>query len=88
MSQPKINDSVRLVQDIPEFSLSKGEIGVVRSTWFAPAVSYEVEFHQLGLSYEVRCLLTAEQLVVQDENAEKAIPLPAQLNGEAGATAV
>jgi len=33
-------------------------------------------------------LLTAEQLVVQEENAEKALPLAAQLNGEAGATAV
>jgi Domain of unknown function (DUF4926) len=84
MSQPKINDSVRLVQDIPEFSLCKGEIGVVRSTWFAPAVSYEVEFHQLGLSNEVRCLLTAEQLVVEED----ALSLAAQLNSEAGATAV
>ena len=84
MSQPKINDSVRLVQDIPEFSLSKGEIGVVRSTWFAPAVSYEVEFHQLGLSYEVRCLLTAEQLVVQED----VLPIAAQLNGEPGAATV
>jgi hypothetical protein len=64
MSQPKINDSVCLMQDIPEMSLCKGEIGIVRSTWFGPAVSYEVEFHQIGLSYEVRCLLTAEQLVV------------------------
>jgi hypothetical protein len=70
MSQPKINDSVRLMTDIPELSLSKGEIGIVRSTWFAPAVSYEVEFHQIGLSYEVRCLLTAEQVVV-----EEALPL-------------
>ena len=69
MSQPKINDSVRLVEDIPELSLNKGEIGVVRSTWFAPSVSYEVEFHQIGLSYEVRCLLTAEQLVVEDQMA-------------------
>ena len=65
MSQPKINDSVRLLQDIPEMSLGKGEVGVIRSTWFGPAVSYEVEFHQLGLSHEVRCLLTAEQLMVE-----------------------
>src|SRR5271170_7452458 len=66
MSQPKVNDSVRLLQDIPELSLGKGEIGVVRSTWFAPSLSYEVEFHQVGLAYEVRCLLTAEQLAVHD----------------------
>jgi hypothetical protein len=66
MLQPKVNDSVRLLQDIPELSLGKGEVGVVRSTWFAPSVSYEVEFHQVGLASEVRCLLTAEQLAVDD----------------------
>ena len=65
MSQPKINDSVRLLQDVPEMSLGKGEVGVIRSTWFGPSVRYEVEFHQLGLSHEVRCLLTAEQLMVE-----------------------
>jgi hypothetical protein len=70
MSQPKVNDSVRLLQDIPELSLGKGEVGVIRSTWFGPAVSYEVEFHQVGLPYEVRCLLTAEQLMVEHAAAD------------------
>ena len=34
MRQPHVDDYVRLTQDIPELALSKGEIGVVRSTWF------------------------------------------------------
>ena len=70
MSQLKVNDSVRLLQDIPELSLGKGNIGVIRSTWFAPSITYEVEFHQVGLPYEVRCLLTAEQLIVEHATAD------------------
>ena len=44
MRQPHIDDVVRLNQDIPELALSRGQRGVVRSTWFAPSVAYEVEF--------------------------------------------
>ncbi len=66
MRQPRINDSVRLTQGIPELSLDKGETGVVRSTWFAPAISYEVEFHPLGQDYQTRCLVGAEQLELSD----------------------
>ena len=47
MRQPSVDDQVRLTQDIPELWLTKGECGVVRSTWFAPSVAYEVEF-QIG----------------------------------------
>lgn len=66
MRQPRIDDFVRLTQDIPELSLGKGELGVIRSTWFAPSVAYEVEFHQPGLQYNTRCLLNADQLSVED----------------------
>lgn len=66
MRQPHINDFVRLTQDVPELALNKGEVGVVRSTWFAPAVTYEVEFHQIGHDYQTRCLLKAEQLVIEE----------------------
>lgn len=66
MRQPHIDDYVRLTQDIPELALSRGEVGVVRSTWFAPTVAYEVEFHQTGLSHETRALLLAEQVQVED----------------------
>ena len=66
MRQPHIDDFVKLTQNIPELSLSKGAVGVVRSTWFAPSISYEVEFHQIGSDYETRCLLLEEQVEVAE----------------------
>jgi len=66
MRQPHIDDFVRLTRDIPELSLHRGEVGVIRSTWFAPSTAYEVEFHQLGLSHETRALLLPEQLQLEE----------------------
>jgi hypothetical protein len=67
MRQPHIDDFVRLTRDIPELALNRGEVGVVRSTWFAPSVAYEVEFHQAGLDHATRALLLAEQVQVEEE---------------------
>jgi hypothetical protein len=66
MRQPHIDDIVRLITDIPELSLTRGEVGVVRSTWFAPSVAYEVEFHKKGQSHDTRALLLAEQVQVEE----------------------
>ncbi len=66
MRQPHVDDFVRLTRDIPELSLHRGEIGVVRSTWFAPAMAYEVEFHPIGLDHQTRALVLAEQLEVEE----------------------
>jgi hypothetical protein len=66
MRQPHVDDFVRLVADIPELALNRGEVGVVRSTWFAPSVAYEVEFHQKGQMHETRALLMAEQVQVEE----------------------
>jgi Domain of unknown function (DUF4926) len=64
--QPHVDDYVRLTQDIPELLLNRGEVGVVRSTWFSPSVAYEVEFHPVGLDHETRALLLAEQVQVEE----------------------
>lgn len=66
MRHPDIDEQVRLRQDIPELSLSRGQVGVVRSTWFAPTVAYEVEFHKIGISQETRALLLEAQLMFED----------------------
>ncbi len=66
MRKPNVDDYVRLVQDIPELSLHRGELGVVRSTWFAPTIAFEVEFHPTGLDHETRALLLAEQVAVDE----------------------
>ncbi len=64
MREPRIDDLVRLTKDIPELSLARGEVGVVRSTWCAPTVVYEVEFSQIGHDYQTRTLLRPEQIEV------------------------
>jgi hypothetical protein len=66
MKHLHVDDFVRLRHDLPNLSLHRGEIGVVRSTWFAPQVAYEVEFHPIGLSHETRALLVEEQLELED----------------------
>jgi hypothetical protein len=62
MRQPHVDDYVRLTRDIPELYLHRGQVGVVRSTWFAPTLAYEVEFHPIGLDHQTRALVLAEQL--------------------------
>jgi len=66
MRRPIVDDFVRLTQDIPELSLNRGQVGVVRSTWFAPSMAYEVEFHKIGHDYQTRALLMPEQVEVEE----------------------
>jgi Domain of unknown function (DUF4926) len=66
MRKPHIDDFVRLRNDIPELCLHRGDVGVVRSTWFAPTVAYEVEFHPIGVDNETRALLLAEQVEIEE----------------------
>jgi hypothetical protein len=66
MRRPLIDDFVRLTQDIPELALNRGQVGVVRSTWFAPSMAYEVEFHKIGNDYQTRALLMPEQVEVEE----------------------
>src|SRR2546423_10189235 len=77
MRQPHVDDFVRLTQDIPELSLHRGEVGVVRSTWFAPSMAYEVEFHPIGLDHQTRALVLAEQLEVEEGSLLKTPALTA-----------
>ena len=67
MRQPHVDDFVRLMKDIPELSLQRGQVGVVRSTWCAPYTAYEVEFHSVGLDTETRALVMAEELQVAED---------------------
>lgn len=64
--RPQVDDYVRLTQDIPELALNRGQVGVVRSTWFAPTVAYEVEFHIVGMAVQTRALLLDEQVMVEE----------------------
>ena len=66
MRQPHIDDRVRLNQDIPELALHRGQVGVIRSTWFAPTTAYEVEFEGVQ---GTRALLMERQVTIEDEIA-------------------
>ncbi len=66
MRKPQVDDYVRLIQDIPELALNRGQVGVVRSTWLHPTVAYEVEFHLVGMSSQTRALLLGDQVAVEE----------------------
>ena len=66
MRPPEVDDIVRLIKDIPELGLARNEVGVVRSTWFAPHLAYEVEFSPRGKGFRPRALLMAEQVQIED----------------------
>ena len=68
MRRPLVDDYVRLTQDVPDLSLHRGQVGVVRSTWFAPAMAYEVEFESSEKTGQVRALLDEWQVQVEDES--------------------
>ena len=66
MRTPEVNDYVRLMHDLPELHLPRGEIGVVRSHWCAPLVAYEVEFHSPSTPEATRALLMSDDIEVED----------------------
>ena len=68
MCEANVNDCVRLTHDVPQLSLSRGAIGVVRSTWFAPSVANEVEFRGPNGTESTRALLQPEQLEVSESD--------------------
>jgi hypothetical protein len=62
MEELSVDDVIRLRQDIPELALTRGERGVVRSSWFAPFTRYEVEFECPNQCSNTRALLRREQM--------------------------
>ena len=62
MILPRIDGRVRLKQDIPVLGLHRGDVGVVRSTWFSPNTAYEVEFQPEKSTAAVRTLLVLHQI--------------------------
>jgi len=81
MKDPIVDDVVQLRSDIPHLNLHKGDTGVVRSLWFAPAVAYEVEFATMGLDERTRAVLLRGQVVVA--GAEEEVERPEETVPEA-----
>ena len=67
MEALSVDDVIRLRQDVPELALTRGDRGVVRSTWFSPLTRYEVEFECPNQSSNTRALLKADQMEIEHE---------------------
>ena len=67
MSKVKAEERVRLMQDVPELGLHRGDVGLVCSKWFEPNTAFEVEFQPHAVGCRVRALLMPNQ--IQDVNA-------------------
>jgi hypothetical protein len=62
MVEPRVDDRVSLIRDLPELDLHRGDLGAVRRLWFAPCVTFEVEFVTAGSEHCLRALLRPEQI--------------------------
>lgn len=71
MRHLRVDDTVRLTQDVPELELKRGMVGVVRSKWFNDdenefGAAVEVEFTSVGLHHRTRALLLLENLELEE----------------------
>jgi hypothetical protein len=64
MKDPSINDSVRLIHDVPRHLLHKDQVGIVCSVWHAPEC-FEVEFDHCEGDGSVRVLLSPEEFQLE-----------------------
>jgi hypothetical protein len=62
MAEIKAEERVRLLQDLPDLGLHRGDTGVVCSTWFDPSTAFEVEFQPDPPGQRVRALLMPNQI--------------------------
>ena len=68
LRMPHVDDRVRLLDGVPNTSLSRGQVGVVCSKWHGCNVPvFEVEFYSAAHNEVSRRLLTIEQICVDDD---------------------
>ncbi len=67
MTEIQVDQRVQLAQDIPELGLHCGDAGIVCSTWFSPATTYEVEFRRTMPDCWIRALLMPSQIKGEPE---------------------
>lgn len=76
MRTPHIDDRVRLVDNVPETPLTRGQVGVVCSTWpAADEPTFEVEFSDGVPDGVMRRLLTIRQIEI-DMETERGVVQP------------
>jgi hypothetical protein len=62
MAEINAEERVRLMQDVPDLELHRGDTGVVCSTWFDPSTAFEVESQSDAPGRAVRALLMPHQI--------------------------
>jgi hypothetical protein len=67
MRQPEVGDYVRLILDIPDLWLQRGEAGVVCATRYSPGICFEVEFHPAEYGEAKRALVPVDKLELEEE---------------------
>ena len=72
---PRENDVVRVTHDVPDLALRRGDMGIVRSRWLAPALAYEIEFHFFGSDLAGRGLLMPEQIELVERRPKDSLEI-------------
>ncbi len=60
-----INQYVILRDDMPEYELRNGDIGVVRNPVFTPDLAYEVDFYPTRPRHQTHAVVPAQNLALQ-----------------------
>lgn len=66
-----VTERIRLLVDLPEQQLERGDVGVVCSCWFTPHRMFEVEFVCRITGDPTRVLLSDEQFEIETESADR-----------------
>jgi len=61
---PAVDSQVRLLRDVPELGLIRGQIGAVKAVWCEPLAAFEVEFQCPGQEFPTRALLLKDAIHV------------------------
>jgi hypothetical protein len=64
VQQPAVDRFVRLIRDISELGLTRGQVGAVKAVWFEPFAAFEVEFRCHGDNVAKRALLLTDSIHV------------------------
>ena len=64
-----VEDHVRLMKNVPELMLHRGDVGVVCSIWHAASSAFEVEFPSTESKFGIRTVLCEDE-VAKDEGDE------------------
>ncbi|MFI5379437.1 MAG: hypothetical protein ACHRHE_09080 [Tepidisphaerales bacterium] len=78
MSLIQVDGRVRLMLDLPDLGLHRGDMGIVCSTWFDPITAYEVRFQRNTPDCVIHTLLMLDQIMRDPEGEAKDTQCPGE----------